>query len=139
MIFFKKTADMRKNIRAQQPHNVFGDRSEKWIRLFVLLFHQDEALNVTLSFIQPIGPYHHAHDLQLLQDKVHLLLRGQRGQHGVVAPAGQLGVVVRVLRSDELQAGVSYQVPTLTAHVFCNRKTGLWGWCSVVSGYTPSL
>lgn len=71
-------------------------------------------------------PYHHAHDLQLLQDKVHLLLCGQRGQDGVVAPAGQLGVVVRVLCRDELQTGVSYQMPTFTAHVFWNGRNR-WG------------
>lgn len=131
MIFFKKTADMRKT----------SERNN--LTMFLVSDQRNgsdsEALNVTPSFIQPIGPYHHAHDLQLLQDKVHLLLRGQRGQHGVVAPAGQLGVVVRVLRGDELQAGVSDQVPTLTAHVFCNRERGLWGWCSAVSRYTPSL
>lgn len=69
--------------------------------------------------------YHAADGLQLLQDEVHLLLRGQRGQGGVVAPAGQLGVVVRVVGGDELQAGVPHQVPAVTAHVFWEgRKEG---------------
>lgn len=62
--------------------------------------------------------YRHAHDLQLLQDKVHLLLRGERGQDGVVAPAGQLGVVVRVLGRDDLQTRVAHQVPVFTTHIF---------------------
>lgn len=48
-------------------------------------------------------PYHYTHNLQLLQDKVDLLLCGQRGQHSVVAPTGQLSVVIRVLGRDELQ------------------------------------
>lgn len=75
--------------------------------------------------------HQHAHNLQLLQHKVHLLLRGQRGQDGVVAPAGQLGVVVRVLCRDELEAGVAHQMPTFTAHVFWNgwmeQKMLEWG------------
>lgn len=90
----------------------------------------------------PPPPYHHAHDLQLLQDKVHLLLRGQRGQDGVVAPAGQLGVVVRVLCRDELQTGVAHQMPTFTAHVFWNggnRRGGGWyDRCDRVSGWFAS-
>lgn len=65
--------------------------------------------------------YHPADGLQLLQHKVHLLLGGQRGQDGVVAPAGQLGVVVGVVGGDELQAGVPDQVPALPAHVFWDR------------------
>lgn len=42
-----------------------------------------------------------------------------------MAPAGQLGVVVRVFGRDELQAGVAHQVPAFTAHVLWkgeNRK-----------------
>lgn len=80
---------------------------------------------MTLIFsliLTTMTPYHHAHDLQLLQNKVHLLLRGQRGQDGVVAPARQLGVVVRVLRRDELQTRVAHQMPTLTTHVLCKGQ-----------------
>lgn len=71
------------------------------------------------SQISHLVLYHAADSVQLLQHKVHLLLRGQGGQNGAVAPAGQLGVVVGVVGSDELQAGVSYQVPALPTHVLC--------------------
>lgn len=39
-----------------------------------------------------------------------------------MAPAGQLGVVVRVLGRDDLQTGVAHQVPVLTTHVFWSRE-----------------
>lgn len=66
--------------------------------------------------------YHAADGLQLLQHEVHLLLGGQRGQDGVVAPARQLGVVVGVVGRDELQAGVPHQVPALPTHVLWDRQ-----------------
>lgn len=66
----------------------------------------------------PRPSYHHAHNLQLLQDKVHLLLRGEWGQDSIVAPAGQLSIVIWVLRSDELQAGVAHQMPAFTTYIF---------------------
>lgn len=37
-----------------------------------------------------------------------------------MAPAGQFGVVIRVLRCDELQTGVSHKMPTFTADIFWN-------------------
>lgn len=76
------------------------------------------------TYPRPCQSYQDGHDLQFLQHKLHLLLCGERGQDGIVAAAGQLGVVVRVLRRDELQTGVSDQVPALPTDVLWKRAGG---------------
>ena len=135
----------RGDIRSYTAVNVSRSQHKKkedgfFLGLFVVFFldfffytsltGSSDVLVVILCFIStcvsfggesnpaPRPPYHHAHDLQLLQHKVHLLLGGERRQDGVVAPAGQLGVVVRVLGRDELQTRVADQMPAFTAHVF---------------------